>query len=395
MTNDLGNHHLAPCEEETDCASRGQTQSKSAMWFLAGPMNPNQPVRHVPVHMTHFLVGRASDNTLCLSSRTVSSTHAELIGTDASLTLRDLASTNGTYVNGKRVAGVVELAADDLIQFGDVAYRVLKHTSQHEAGTLCEDVTDQAMALVQFDRLMSEEAVIPHYQPVVDLRGGENEAIIGFEVLVRSRVHGLETPAQMFSTAAQLNLEIQLSQMVRRKAIQETRSFASSPHLFLNTHPKELEHPGLIESMKLLRELNGSQQITLEIHEKAIADAAAMRELRAALRDLDMGLAFDDFGAGQARLAELSDVQPDYIKFDISLIRKLHEASLEHRRMLATLVQMVREMGVLSLAEGIECEAVRDLCVELGFELAQGFYFGKPSPLTSTMAQVETRYKPG
>ncbi|MCP3974573.1 MAG: EAL domain-containing protein [bacterium] len=368
-------------EGETLCKSEDTTPSASTVWFLAGPMNPNQPVRHVPVHTTRFVVGRANDNTLCLSSRTVSSVHAEFVCTDTSLTVRDLNSTNGTYVNGQRVADIVDLAADDLVQFGDVAYRVLKHSSEFDVGTLCEDVTDQALALVQFDRLMTEEAVIPHYQPIVDLRHGEREPIIAFEVLVRSRIGGLETPARMFSTAAQLSLEIQLSQMIRRKAIQETRSAASPPHLFLNTHPKELEHPGLIESMQSARELNQSQQITLEIHEKAIANAGAMKELRAALRDLDIGLAFDDFGAGQARLAELSEVQPDYIKFDMSLIRSIHEASPERRQMLGTLVRMVREMAVLSLAEGIECKEERDVCVELGFETAQGYYFGKPSLL--------------
>lgn len=381
MTNDHGNHHSTPREREMVCASASRTQSKSTLWFLAGSMNPNQPIRHVPVHMTRFLVGRGSDNALCLSSKTVSSAHAELVCMGASLTLRDLASTNGTYVNGQQMTDVVELAPDDLVQFGDVAFRVLKHSSQNDAGTLCEDVADQALALVQFDRLMSGEVVIPHYQPIVDLRGGENEPIVGFEVLVRSRVSGLETPVKMFSAAAQLDLEIQLSQMIRRKAIQETRSFANSPHLFLNTHPKELEHPGLIESMMSLRKLNRSQQITLEIHEAAIADAAAMKELCVALHDLDIGLAFDDFGAGQARLLELSEVQPDYIKFDISLVRALHEASPDHQRMVATLVHMVREMGVLSLAEGIERKAERDVCAELGFELAQGYYFGRPSLL--------------
>ena len=382
MTNDLDNHYADLSMEAMAHRSRGSTQSANTIWFLAGPISPNQPARHVPVEGTTFLVGRGSANALSLSSRTVSSVHAELVGTDRSLTVRDLVSTNGTYVNGERITGVVELTSDDIVQFADVAFRVLRQSSENDTGTLCEDVTDRAMALVQFDRLMSDEAVIPHYQPIVDLRDVENAPIVGFEVLARSRARGLQTPMEMFSIAAQLSLEVQLSQMVRRKAIQETRSCASAPHLFLNTHPRELEQSGLIESMKLLRGLNSSQEITLEIHEKAITDACGMRELRSALRDLEIRLAFDDFGSGQARLAELSGVQPDYIKFDISLVHRLHEASPEHRQMLGALVRMVREMGVLSLAEGVECEEERDACVDLGFELAQGFYFGKPSLLS-------------
>ena len=274
----------------------------------------------------------------------------------------------------------VELKPDDLVQFADVAFRVLQQSASSNTATVCEDVTDQAMALVQFDRLMNEEAVVPHYQPVVVLG---DEHILGFEVLARSRLVGLEDAPSLFSTAARLSLETQLSEMIRWKAIQQTLSVTPPPHLFLNTHPVEVGKPGLCESMKSIRELSRSQQITLEIHEKAVTDSKAMKELRATLRDMDVGLAFDDFGAGQARLRELSEVQPDYLKFDISLIHSIHTGPAEHRQMVATLVGMVREMGIAPLAEGVECKEERDTCVALGFELAQGYYFGKPVPLRS------------
>ncbi len=133
--------------------------------------------------------------------------------------------------------------------------------------------------------------------------------------------------------------------------------------------------------MKAVREVSPSQRLTLEIHEKAVSDPALMSELHAALRAMDVGLAFDDFGAGEARLVELAKVQPDYLKFDISLIHSIHSAPREHQRMVASLVSMVREMGVVPLAEGIECKEERDVCEAMGFELAQGFYFGKPVAL--------------
>jgi EAL domain-containing protein (putative c-di-GMP-specific phosphodiesterase class I) len=90
-------------------------------------------------------------------------------------------------------------------------------------------------------------------------------------------------------------------------------------------------------------------------------------------------------------LIELSEVQPDYVKFDISLVHKLNEASGIHKQMVATLVTMVRDMGVMALAEGVETEEERDICVDIGFELAQGFYFGRPVPLRrSTMSNCLT-----
>ena len=380
MLSDPEAHRASLDERKTSAESLGLTRSRETVWFLSGRLFPNEPIRHVPIHSSPFLVGRRSNVDLCLLTTTVSSVHAEIIDSGASLILRDLGSTNGTYTNGQRVTGAVELKPDDFVQFADVAFRVLKQSVSSNTATVCEDVTDQAMALVQFDRLMNEEAVVPHYQPIVHLR---DEQILGFEVLARSHIAGLEGAPAMFSTAARLSLETQLSEMIRWKAIQQTSSLAPQPHLFVNTHPAELGRTGLYDSIKAIRERSRSQQITLEIHEKSATDVAAMKALRAALCDIDVGLAFDDFGAGQTRLLELSEVQPDYLKFDMSLIRSIDSAPAEHRQMVARLVSMVREMGIAPLAEGVETEEERDACVVLGFELAQGFYFGKPVPLCS------------
>lgn len=72
---------------------------------------------------------------------------------------------------------------------------------------------------------------------------------------------------------------------------------------------------------------------------------------------------------------------PVILKFDMSLIRSIHRASSSHLQMVATLVKMVLDLGVVPLAEGIEEDAERITCEQLGFRLAQGFFFGRPFPL--------------
>jgi EAL domain-containing protein (putative c-di-GMP-specific phosphodiesterase class I) len=134
--------------------------------------------------------------------------------------------------------------------------------------------------------------------------------------------------------------------------------------------------------MRDIRNLRPTQPITLEIHEAAITDVDRMLELRSALTEMDIRLAYDDFGAGQARLVELIKVQPHYLKFDIALIRNIDQASSQQQQLVSTLVRMVRDLGVAPLAEGVETEGEAGVCTELGFELAQGYYFGKPAPGT-------------
>jgi EAL domain-containing protein (putative c-di-GMP-specific phosphodiesterase class I) len=101
------------------------------------------------------------------------------------------------------------------------------------------------------------------------------------------------------------------------------------------------------------------------------------------LQHLKIRLAYDDFGAGQARLLELADVPPDVIKFDLQMIHGLPDATAEKRQMVASLVQMVRSLGVVPLAEGVETLEEATVCQELGFELAQGYFFGYPAPVAT------------
>lgn len=349
-----------------------------SIWFLSGQLNNSEQVRHLPLHCSPFTIGRRNDSHLCLPYPTVSGTHAEIIEDGEVLLLRDLQSTNGTYVNGNRIQSTTVLREDDLVQFAELPFRVRRQSATGGDQTQHEDVCDQALALVQFDKLMSERAVTPNYQPIVDM---VTQRFVGYEVLGRSRVFGLETPDAMFHAASQLDLQVELSRMFRWEGIRASASLPKPPHLFVNTHPAELVAPGLVESMVAVRDVSPSQPITLEIHEAAITDPLSMARLRAALTDLNIGLAYDDFGAGQNRLVELIEVRPDYLKFDMSLVRGIHTASLARQQMIATLVRMVRDLGIVPLAEGIEASGEHRTCLQLGFQLGQGFYYGRPAPV--------------
>jgi EAL domain-containing protein (putative c-di-GMP-specific phosphodiesterase class I) len=353
----------------------------AAMWFLVGPFDSAETTRYLPIYTLPFVIGRREDLALSLASKTVSNLHAEIGEAAGSLVLRDLGSTNGTYVNGQRIRGPVTLHEDDLVQFANMAFRVRQQADyanpQNQTQTDQKNVYDRAMALVQFDKLMSERAVTPFFQPIVSLPTKE---IVGYEVLARSRLFGLEMPKEMFRVAAQLNLEVELSVMLRWEGVQTSRAMPGSPHLFLNTHPREHTQPGLIPSLRMLRENYPDGPLTLEIHESSITDTAQMAEIQAALTDLNIGLAYDDFGAGQSRLNELVDSKPNYVKFDMSLIRGIDTASPQRQQVLATLVQMVCNLGIVSLAEGVETAAEHETCLQMGFDLGQGFFYGRPAP---------------
>ena len=226
--------------------------------------------------------------------------------------------------------------------------------------------------------MLSGRLVTPHFQPIIAL---DDRRVIGYESLGRSTLEGLQSPLMMFNVATTLGMESELSVLLRNEGVKVGRQLPGKPMLFLNTHPSEMHSPELINSLREMRELAPDHELVLEIHEAAITDTRVMADLRAALRDLNVSLAYDDFGAGQGRLAELIEVPPDYLKFDLRLVQNIHVAQSKHQYMLAQLVKMISEFGIAPLAEGIECAAEGETCQQIGFEYAQGFYYGRPRPL--------------
>lgn len=124
-----------------------------------------------------------------------------------------------------------------------------------------------------------------------------------------------------------------------------------------------------------------NQALVLEIHERALTDPASLRRLRAKLSKSNIGLAFDDFGAGEARLVQLAEEPPDYLKFDITFIQDIDKAPPSKRHLLSSIVSAARDLGVKTVAEGIETEPEAEACIEIGFTHAQGYLFGRPTTL--------------
>jgi EAL domain-containing protein (putative c-di-GMP-specific phosphodiesterase class I) len=162
-------------------------------------------------------------------------------------------------------------------------------------------------------------------------------------------------------------------------------------HLFMNTVPAEMNLKRLRLSLEELRLIAPELPLALEVHETAVTNLDVMHGIRALLAELNIKLAYDDFGAGQARLVELIEVPPDYLKFDIILIRNIHRQSSRAQQVLKSLVCMAQDLGIKTVAEGIELEEELETCISIGFDLAQGYYLGKPAPTFCTLIDPVTK----
>jgi EAL domain-containing protein (putative c-di-GMP-specific phosphodiesterase class I) len=355
-------------------------------WHLEGVLNDARTLI-IPIFPLPFQIGRHKSCQLSISEESISRYHAEIFSDSNFLWIRDLGSTNGTFVNGQRLEHGTVLKSGDVLHFGHSEFRVIQDDLMDldsQEKTICSDMKEdqsQAVALHEesFCNMLNQRAVIPYFQPIIQL---SDESICGYEVLGRGNHQGLPiNPLDLFRIATELNLETQLSDLFRQEGVLVARDFPGSPNIFVNTHPIEISQETLLKSMRQVREFEPSMPLTLEIHEKAITDLNWMKYLKSGLAELDIRLAYDDFGAGQARFIELIEVPPDYLKFDICLIRGIHTAPKRFQQVVKTLVKMAQDLGIAALAEGVEYKEESDKCAEIGFSYAQGYYFSRPAPI--------------
>jgi EAL domain-containing protein (putative c-di-GMP-specific phosphodiesterase class I) len=233
---------------------------------------------------------------------------------------------------------------------------------------------------VRLRDLLDKGAVTAVYQPIVSLPSLRPAA---FEALGRGLYPGLpENPVELFEMAGVLGPEAQaqLSALFRRRAVELVARCEKPPLLFLNTHPADFEVPGLIESLEQLRALAPDAHLVLEIHESVLGQIEFLSWLSGRLTEIRVGLAYDDFGAGEARLFELAEVPPHYLKFDRRFVDGIHCAPPSRQRLLASLVAAARELQVRTIAEGVESAEDAAVCQRAGFTHGQGFFYGAPEP---------------
>jgi EAL domain-containing protein (putative c-di-GMP-specific phosphodiesterase class I) len=336
-----------------------------------------------------FVIGRADDSNLKLIDNRISRHHSEIHISGDFLWIRDLKSTNGTFVNNQKIEQAHLLEPNDFISFGKYKFRVKSISpSLSDADnetlyeTLSEDLPDLDVSAFDpiFQELLSGRSVIPYFQPLLRLSDMTN---VGYEILGRVADERLPSnPSELLDIAQCLGYGSELSSLFREIGVEIGKNLPGSPLLFVNSTRFEIhEMDKFLVSMKKIRNISPSSKVVLEINEKTAAETNDLNILRDTLGKIEIGLAFDDFGVGQTRLVELSNTPPDYLKFDISLVRKIHLAPKRLHQMISTFIQASHDLGILTLAEGVECSEEAQICKQLGFDLGQGYFFGRPAAI--------------
>jgi EAL domain-containing protein (putative c-di-GMP-specific phosphodiesterase class I) len=232
-------------------------------------------------------------------------------------------------------------------------------------------VADRAGLEVRFDQAVENMFMV--FQPIVHAGNG---ALFGVEALMRSSEPSIPNPAALLDAATQLGRLHLLGRRVRSlsaAAAATGRTFS----LFVNLHPEDLTDADLLDEAAPLTSI--ASRVVLEVTERASLESSPeMSQRLARLRALGFRLAVDDIGAGYSGLTSFTELEPHVVKIDMSLIRDVHKSSLKQRT-IAALCRLCHEVGSLVVGEGVETDQEREVLIELGCDLLQGYLIGRPS----------------
>ncbi len=191
-------------------------------------------------------------------------------------------------------------------------------------------------------------------------------------------MRSLRSPEVMFDVAAEADLVWELSRLCRSKAIEGLDARLKGDELlFLNVDPHDFSDPDFNERL-----VKDPQRVVIEITERtAIKDYPKFRERLKAFREAGYRFAVDDAGSGYAGLGSIANLEPDFIKLDISLINAI-DTNFIKQNLVETMVRFANDHGAMVIAEGVERAEEFRTVKELGVHLVQGFFLHKPSALT-------------
>jgi EAL domain-containing protein (putative c-di-GMP-specific phosphodiesterase class I) len=152
--------------------------------------------------------------------------------------------------------------------------------------------------------------------------------------------------------------------------------------LFINVDPHDFTDP---EFGDTALDTADAHRVVIEITERtAIKDYPKFRERLRGFRDRGFRFAVDDAGSGYAGLGSIANLEPDFIKLDISLINGI-DTNFIKQDLVATLVRFASDQGAMVIAEGVEYEQEYEVVKSLGVHLVQGFYLHRPQQLPDNL----------
>ncbi|USK71435.1 EAL domain-containing protein [Peribacillus asahii] len=266
---------------------------------------------------------------------------------------------------------------------GNLVQAICRPSIMYSLHQLLQNIKEHDMI-----QIIRQTEFISFFQPIVSLHSNE---IIAFEALLRDPLARV-SPGRLFEAAQATGLHYLLDMKARQTAIQSRMGVI--PHgikSFINFLPSTIYDPAFsVKSIiqHIERHHVRPEDIVFEVVEtEEIVDIDHLKTIFSVYKQEGIKVALDDFGSGHSTLEVLVQLVPDYVKIDRAHIMNCDQ-DVTKQKGLIELVNISKELGIKSLAEGVERKEELEFCRAIGIELAQGYYLGKPEQTPKLIVSV-------
>jgi diguanylate cyclase (GGDEF)-like protein len=345
----------------------------------------------------HFIVIDAFDSQKEINDRVITTDNA--IRQEAEGNTPGIKAGACVYEKGMKSVEALDHARNAMKWLGNDLNRVC-HFYSH----LAEDaIWNQQYIIENFDKALTMGWIKIYYQGIARIETGKGAAL---EALARwiDPVRGILSPKEFIPVLKKYHLmhklDLFMAEQVCREIIIRKENGLPLIPVSVNFSAQDFDYediparlneiydhycPDLSPDMKYL---------IIEITEQDIAKATdRFHEQLRKLRKNGFHLWLDDFGSGYSSLNVLGHYDVDLIKFDMDLLKNLQDHNGANRRIMKAMTELAKELGIRTLAEGMETDEQRLFLHEIGCELAQGYLFHRPEPLDAILYRIKSRQK--
>jgi len=227
----------------------------------------------------------------------------------------------------------------------------------------------------QLEECLSGDFLKLALQPVVAARDG---GLRGYEALLRSAHPTLDTPTRIIAASEAHDLLGRLADRVAQLACSWLRVLPPELSFFVNVHPAELSDIEAVQRRFTILK-PWAHRVVLEITERShVQQMIGWRHTLDALTAEGFRIAVDDLGAGYNSLSILAELQPSFVKVDMSIVRHIDREERK-QRLMDLLSRFARATNTQLIVEGIETAEEAAVVKRIGVDLLQGYLFGRPS----------------
>ncbi|MBU9721168.1 MULTISPECIES: EAL and GGDEF domain-containing protein [Bacillaceae] len=280
--------------------------------------------------------------------------------------------------------------AEELLKHADMALMAAKQAGGQTYRFFSSDMKGAFLSRVQMEvdlreAIRSGNQFELYYQPVIRV---SDNSLSSCEALIRWNhpERGFVSPVEFIKTAEDSGLIIPIGDWVIQKAFEDLRNweliYKKKIDISINISPSQLQQSGFVRRIKEMADYYeiSPTRIQLEITENGLMENTldSINTLHK-LKELGFYIAVDDFGTGYSSLSYLKQFPVHCLKIDKSFVRDL-PGDRADRAIVSSTIKMGKDLGLFTVAEGVECEEAYKYLSSIGCPYVQGFHFSRPIP---------------